>query len=132
MLAWRGLRCAKASQKTNKARRKEAEGTASEKDQRHYRKLITNFDDEWFPKFWLTFVLCGKPCGDEMRRSLASGHALDRPSDRGLVSTVSDSGVSSTMQQYKQYLYLIFSQLSLKYKKINYVFPIQSVHHYHR
>jgi hypothetical protein len=61
-------------------------------------------DDDWYPDWWLTFLLCGKPAGSEMRPSLNSGHLIKVESSASYHSPEGSATSTSTSAGFQQYL----------------------------
>ena len=52
--------------------------STSELQNERYQRLLLKFDSSWYPTFWMTLVLCGKPAGRMGRLTLGGGRGVSR------------------------------------------------------
>jgi len=76
--------------------------TLQQKREEIFAYWMAHPDDDWYPHWWLTFLLCGKPAGSEMRPSLNSGHLIKVESLASYHSP--DGSTPSTSAGFQQYL----------------------------
>ena len=92
------LKRARASQASFLYRNRDEEGTAAEKLRMRHENLEREVDPAWYPEWWLTFVLCGKPAMSRGRLSLNGCIGPDRD-DKGMFATVEQGKQHSPLKQ---------------------------------
>jgi len=78
--------------------------TLHEKREDMFHYWLEHPDNDWYPDWWLTFLLCGKPAGSEARPSLNSGHSIKLESSASYNSPNGSNVSVSTSAGFQQYV----------------------------